>query len=419
MTGRLAIVALLGLAATAAAQAVPREIVVAPSAESPIAQALQLAHDGDRLVLRPGTYREPTLVVRQSVTIVGEPGAILDGEGTRALMEVLADDVTVRGLTLRATGSSHVEDRAAIRVRGARQCRIEDNTLEDTFFGVYLQGVTGCTVRGNTLRGAARLGALGGNGIHAWQSDSLTITGNTVTGHRDGIYFEFVRWGAVSGNTSHANSRYALHFMFSDDCRYEDNVFIENGSGIAVMYTRRVTMLRNRFVRNWGPAAYGLLLKDITDSEIVDNEFTGNTVALYMEGANRLRIAGNAFRNNGWAIKLLANSQQNVVTQNRFSGNAFDVGTNSRQNFSTFTENEWDRYRGYDLDRDGFGDVPFAPVRLFALVVEQSPAAMVLLRSPVVDLLDFAERVMPMLTPATLVDERPRLTARADRGGGE
>lgn len=419
MTARVAVFALASLASTATAQAAHRELVVMPGPGAPVAQALALAHDGDRIVLRPGTYREPMVVVRQSVTITGEPGAVLDGEGARALIEVVADDVTIRGLTLRATGSSHVEDRAAIRVRGARQCRIEDNTLEDTFFGVYLQGVTGCVVRGNTLRGAAALGALGGNGIHAWQSDSLTITGNTVSGHRDGIYFEFVRWGAVAGNTSHANSRYALHFMFSDDCRYEDNAFIENGSGIAVMYTRRVTMRRNRFERNWGPAAYGLLLKDITDSEILDNEFTGNTVALYLEGANRLRVAGNAFRNNGWAIKLLANSQQNVVTQNRFSGNAFDVGTNSRQNFSTFTENEWDRYRGYDLDKDGFGDVPFAPVRLFALVVEQSPAAMVLLRSPVVDLLDFAERVMPMLTPATLVDERPLMSARANRGGGK
>jgi nitrous oxidase accessory protein len=201
--------------------------------------------------------------------------------------------------------------------------------------------------------------------------------------------------------------------MFSDDCRYEENLFRENESGIAVMYTRREHMERNRFERNWGGAAYGLLLKDISDSEIIDNLFSENTVALYLEGANRIRVEGNAFQSNGWAMKVLANSQENVITHNSFTGNSFDVGTNSRQNFSTFVENFWDRYRGYDLDRDGFGDVPFAPVRLFALVVEQTPAAMILLRSPIVDLLDFAERVMPMLTPATLVDERPLMERRA------
>jgi nitrous oxidase accessory protein len=195
--------------------------------------------------------------------------------------------------------------------------------------------------------------------------------------------------------------------MFSDDCRYEDNVFRANASGIAVMYTRRVHLARNRFENNWGPAAYGLLLKDITDSEIRDNVFDGNTVGMYLEGANRLHVEGNTFRGNGWALRILANSQDNLITRNVFTGNTFDVGTNSRQNYSRLVENSWDRYRGYDLDRDGFGDVPFAPVRLFALVVEQTPAALILLRSAVVDLLDMAERVMPMLTPATLVDERP------------
>src|SRR6185436_12079156 len=88
-------------------------------------------------------------------------------------------------------------------------------------------------------------------------------------------------------------------------------------------------------------------------------------------------------------------------------GNTFSVGTNSRQSYSTFEQNYWDRYRGYDLDRDGLGDVPFAPVRLFALIVEQSPASLVLLRSPLVDVLDLVERVLPVLTPAELIDRHP------------
>ena len=173
--------------------------------------------------------------------------------------------------------------------------------------------------------------------------------------------------------------------------------------------------LRNTFAHNWGGAAYGLLLKEISDSQIQDNAFIENTVGLYLEGANRNQVNDNRFESNGWALRLLANSEENHLTGNSFSGNSFDVGTNSRQNFSTFSGNIWDRYRGYDLDRDGFGDVPFAPVRLFSLVVEQTPAALILIRSFIVDLLDFAERVMPMLTPQTLVDEKPRMNV-ARRG---
>jgi nitrous oxidase accessory protein len=181
------------------------------------------------------------------------------------------------------------------------------------------------------------------------------------------------------------------------------------------MYSKRVVMRANRFERNWGSAAYGLLLKDIDDGEVLGNRFVGNSIGLYLEGSNRNRVVGNELSRNGWALKLMANAQENRFEENRFVANAFDVATNSRQNFSTFDGNYWDRYRGYDLDRDGRGDVPFAPVRLFTLVVEQAPVSLVLLHSVLVDVLDLAERVFPALTPATLVDARPLMRPGAAR----
>jgi nitrous oxidase accessory protein len=48
-------------------------------------------------------------------------------------------------------------------------------------------------------------------------------------------------------------------------------------------------------------------------------------------------------------------------------------------------------------------------VRLFSLVVANHEAAMVLLRSFFVGLLDTAERVLPALTPATLEDRTPAM----------
>ena len=175
------------------------------------------------------------------------------------------------------------------------------------------------------------------------------------------------------------------------------------------MYSRGVRMLDNRFERNWGSAAYGLLLKEISDGLVRGNRFVHNTVALYLDDANRNLVAGNSFEANGWAVRILANASDNVFEDNSFAGNSFDVATNSRSSSSVFRENWWDHYRGYDLDRDGFGDVPFRPVRLFALVVEQSSPALILLRSSFVDLLDGAERLLPILTPEALVDRRPRM----------
>ena len=147
-----------------------------------------------------------------------------------------------------------------------------------------------------------------------------------------------------------------------------------------------------------------------TDSEILNNRFRRNSVAIHAEGVNRVTVQGNDFVENGWAVKIMANSEGSTVTENNFIGNSFDVATNSRRTYSEFHGNYWDRYRGYDRNADGIGDVPFHPVRLFSLVVSQNEPVIVLQRSPLIMLLDIAEQVVPLLTPKNLVDSRPFLS---------
>ncbi|MFN8571021.1 MAG: nitrous oxide reductase family maturation protein NosD [Gemmatimonadaceae bacterium] len=372
-----------------------------------VRDAVAAAQPGTTITVAPGTYHEGALRIDKRLTLVGEDAAIFDGDGAHTVVEVVADSVTIRNIVVRNTGLSQTEDRAGIRVSGARNCHIEHVRSEGNLFGIYLASTKDCVVRDNTVVGTGVSQTLQGNGIQVWQSERPEIAGNVVEQHRDGIYFEFVTRAVVHDNTSRHNQRYGMHFMFSDDCRYERNTYRENGSGVAVMYSHRVHMLGNQFEHNWGSAAYGLLLKDISDSEVRENTFRSNSIGLYLEDSNRNAVSGNLFSENGWALKLLASAQDNRLTRNTFLGNTFDVGTNSRQAFSTFDENYWDRYRGYDLNHDGHGDVAHAPVRLFALIVEQSPPAMILLRSILVDALDLVERVMPVLTPEGLVDQRP------------
>ncbi|HEY3285676.1 MAG TPA: nitrous oxide reductase family maturation protein NosD [Gemmatimonadaceae bacterium] len=373
-----------------------------------ITAALAAAQPGDRVLVRAGTYREPTLVVRTPRLLVeGQGWPVLDGQGAREVLVIAADDVTVRGLVAMNTGISNLEDRAGIRARNVRNCVIEGNRLRKNLWGIYLQRSVDCIVRDNDLEAEGTRQTESGNGIHLWYSPGARVERNTVRGHRDGIYFEFSAHGITRDNVSEHSQRYGLHFMFSDSCAYERNTFRDNMSGVAVMYSRGVRIADNRFERSWGSAAYGLLLKDIMGGEISGNTFDRNSTGLFVEGSSRLMVKGNVFTQNGWAAKVLADADENTFTANRFSGNAFDVTTNSRSANSTFDGNWWDEYAGYDLDRDGVGDTAFHPVRLFALVVEQHPAALLLLRSPLVSILDAAERVLPVLTPEALVDRRP------------
>ena len=375
-----------------------------------ISEAVAAAAPGARILVRAGTYREPErIVIRSPLTLEGEPGAVLDGAEARQILEVRADSVTVRGLTFRNVPTSFIEDLSAIKVENARFCVIEDNTLESTFFGIYLANVGNCRVAGNELIADQGKESASGNGIHLWYSKDVDVLDNYVRGHRDGIYFEFVEDSRVSDNVAEQNLRYGLHFMFSDNCVYRANRFAENGVGVAVMYTDGVVMEENEFLHNWGNAAFGLLLKDITDSVLRGNRFLGNSTGLYAEGADRLQVIGNDFAENGWAVKIMANTEDASFTRNNFVANSFDLATNSRITYSEFDGNFWDEYKGHDLDRDGVGDVAFRPVRLFTILVEKNEPTLVLLRSFLSTLLDLAEAVLPVLTPEELLDERPAM----------
>jgi nitrous oxidase accessory protein len=387
-----------------------QEIVVGPGqAVTRIADAIAMAGPGERIRILPGTYREAPIRVDRSVTLVGEGWPVLDGGGNSTVLEITADDVEVRGLRILGAGASHVRENAAIHLGQVRGCLVEDNRLDDNFFGVYLARTRDCRIAGNVIRASGTRESTSGNGIHLWNASDIRVEGNRISGHRDGIYLEFANGTAIRDNQSEDNLRYGLHFMFSNDTEYTGNVFRRNSAGVAVMYTKRATMRGNRFEDSWGAASYGLLLKEITDSEITGNVFRRNTVGIYAEGSSGMAIHGNDFVRNGWALRLRSNTRENRFTDNNFVDNSFEVATDTRQNRNLFEGNYWSRYAGYDLGGDGFGDVPHRPVRLFSVVVERTPAAMVLLRTFFVDLLDLAERVLPALTPETLVDAKPRL----------
>jgi nitrous oxidase accessory protein len=388
-------------------------VVVSPDGPvRTVAEGVRRTPAGGRLLVRAGTYREPTVVVPRPMTIVGEGWPTLDGEGARELLRIEADDVTVRGLRFTRVGTSMTQDRAAVRVLLRRGCTIAGNRFDDTFFGVYLEKAEDCRITDNVFTGTAtiEMESTSGNAIHLWSARDVLIARNRMSGHRDGIYFEFVRQAHVEDNVSEGNARYGLHFMYSDSCTYARNTFRHNGSGVAVMYTHAVTMTDNHFVDNRGGAAYGLLLKEIGDATLTGNEFARNTVGLMADGATRLVAERNSFADNGWGVRLMANVQDGRFAANDFAGNTFDVATNGGAgDAATFDGNWFDDYRGYDLDRDGRGDVPHRPVRLFSLLVARYEAALVLQRSFFVGLLDGAERAIPSLTPRLLADPRPAM----------
>lgn len=377
---------------------------------SSIAEGIARSAPGNILRVHPGTYNEWGLEITHPLTLEATgDGVIIDGNGNGFILTIRAPEVTVRGFAIRNTGRSHVRDYAAILLEDAEDFVIEHNTLSAVFFGIYLARTTDGIVRHNLIEGTERREAISGNGIHMWSVVSPRIHDNVVLGMRDGIYLEFVKDADIRGNIASYNNRYGLHYMFSNGGSYYHNTFRANGAGVAVMYSDHVDMSHNVFIHNWGPAAYGLLLKDIRHSVVEHNRFERNTIAIYVEGVSHTHIRHNHVYRNGWAINMKSNSMRNTIGGNNFISNSQDVRTDSPRNPNTFTGNYWSHYEGYDLDRDGTGDVPYRPVSLFSVIVERQPEALILMRSMFVRLLDMAERMMPVMTPRTLTDESPQM----------
>lgn len=375
---------------------------------STVQSGIQAARTGDIVFIRKGWYPVSLLKINKGISLKGEGFPILDGQLKEDVIVITASGVSIEGLDIRNSPSGSLKEYAGIRCSDCRNVTVKNCRLDGNFFAIYLANVEGGLIEHNVIKGKNNETA-SGNGIHSWKSKNLHIGNNTVTGHRDGIYLEFTKFSLINGNYCEGNYRYGLHFMFSDNDSYIGNHFRNNGAGVAVMYTRYVEMQYNLFEYNRGSSSFGLLLKDISRSVIRNNRFEQNSTGIYLEGSSDVRILQNDFISNGWGIRIMADCVQDTFQLNNLIGNTFDMATNGTLNKNYFAQNYWDKYSGYDLDKNGTGDIPYHPVSLFSQINEQVPFSIMLYRSFLVGLLDQAERAIPTLNGIEIVDETPEM----------
>lgn len=389
----------------------PNTVVVCNDCETKtISKAIADSKANDTIVVNKGNYTESKLLINKPLTIIGRGKPIIHSKNGENIFMLTGDSIKISGLELIGVKRSFTEDRAAIKIDGGDNIVLEDNILTNTFFGIYIAKSVGTHIIGNTLVSSAKKEMNSANAIHAWSSKKLIVKDNYVSGHRDGLYFEFCDNSVIKNNYSYRNLRYGLHFMFSDNNLYKNNIFEENGAGVAVMYSHKIEMLTNQFKNNWGPTSYGLLLKEIKDSKIHYNKFDGNTKGIYGESVIRVNITHNDFSQNGWAMQMMGSSEQDTISYNNFLNNTFNVSTNQNaRNYNIYSNNYWSDYSGYDLDKDGIGDVPHRPVKFFSQVLGYTPEAIILLRSFFIELLNFIENIIPVLTPENLQDMQPQI----------
>jgi nitrous oxidase accessory protein len=379
----------------------------------PFQPLVEAAAPGSVLRPPPGVYAGP-VVIDKPLVIEGDGKVTIDAGDKGTVVSLNASDSILRGLRLTGSGASHDTDDACLDVRGNRN-RIEDLTLDNCLFGIDFKQVDHSIVRGNRIRSKELDLGVRGDGLRLWYSNDNLIEANEVLDSRD-----MVAWYSHR-NVFRANigrrSRYSLHFMFANDNQVEGNDFQNNAVGIYFMYTKGGAARGNRISRATGATGMGIGFKEASDTLIENNEiiYCGLGVSSDLspfEPESAIELRGNRFAYNGVAIKFNSETGNNHMRDNIFEGNLTDVSyggrtENPEKNF--WSGNHWDSYQGFDRDGDGFGDQPHENYAWADQIWMEFPMAAFFRASPILELLDFLERLAPFSTPDLILrDDRPR-----------
>ncbi len=374
-------------------------------------EALSRAKPGDTLHLSAGVHHGDLTIAVPRVTIEGEPGAELEGSGAGDAVLVKAADVTIRGLTIRGSGLSLIDKNSGIFVdKGGDRVRIENDKLEDNLIGIYLDGPHDAVVRDNRIFGLRRLRVSErGPAVSLWNTPGSVIENNDIRFGRDGVFSVTSNHNVVRGNTFH-DLRYAVHFMYTNHSEVLDNVSVGNLAGYAMMYSDHLTLRDNVSDADHDN---GLLFNYANDSRIEGNAVRGSEKCVFIYNANKNRFVGNWFEGCQIGVHFTAGSEGNEITENAFVNNRHQVkyvGTrfldwsvNGRGNY--YSDNP-----AFDLKGTGIADTAYRPNDLMDQVIWRAPAAKILLNSPAVQVVRWAQARFPAIHPGGVIDSAPLMT---------
>ena len=377
-----------------------------PAEASPLQARIDAAAPGSTLVIEPGEYRGD-LYLDRTVRLLGRNRPRLVGSGKGSVVRVRAPGVSVEGFDIDGLAGGDISaDSSGVHVAApgavVRGCRIAN-----ALYGVYVREAPGAVVEGNVIRGIpGREAGEKGSGIHVWNTEGFTFSGNDIAEARDGIYIQNASRGIIRGNAAR-DLRYGLHYMSSDDNLFEDNLFERSAAGAVLMFSKRIQFRRNRFLHNRGFASVGLLFKDLDDSVAEDNLIADNARGIFLEGSRRNVFRRNVVAESDVAVVLYGSSAENRFEGNAFLGNLTPLTLFARRTDSLFDGNYWSGNDAPDLDGDGRSDLPYVLTSLFDHFRGNLTAADLLAQSLAAAALAAAERAFPVLDPVQVQDRAP------------
>ncbi|BAU26813.1 nitrous oxidase accessory protein [Aneurinibacillus soli] len=364
----------------------PVHVQAAPSLSSMLASA----KPGDTLTLPAGTYEGPVRITK-SITLLAEPGAVLEGNHEGSVLLIEADNVTVQGLTIRGTGESVADFDAAIKVSG-NHAILRNNTIQTDAFGIHFDRSTGSKAESNIIKGRNDIPLpQRGNGIQLTGKGKHVLENNHLYDMQDGVYFDGT-YDNIVRNNSVTNSRYGYHVMFSDRNTLEHNQATNSTIGAMVMDGENTRITGNIFSGQRNSEGYALFLYDARGATVTNNQLTRNSIGLALDMTDGVTISNNRIAENAIGVKRVGNVLDTHLTRNIFTGNVRPIGGKANWNADVWSLNKignyWDDYSGFDLNGDNIGDSPYRMADGMLKTMDQNPLLAIFYASPLQQLLE-------------------------------
>jgi nitrous oxidase accessory protein len=386
------------------------------AAELPPLQPLVDAAEADSvLVPPPGIYAGP-VILNKKLTIDGKGKVTIDAGGKGSVVYLNTDGATIRNLHLTNSGNSHNDIDAGIQVRGNFNV-IKDNIIDDCLFGIDLQQSEFNVVRRNHISSKDVELGMRGDAVRLWYSFNNQITDNTIRNSRDMVVW-YSKDNVIARNDARGG-RYSLHFMYSQHNVIESNHYTHNSVGIFLMYSDGVELRNNYIAHAIGPTGVGMGMKESSDIIMEGNQLLYNATGISLDVSpyqpdSSNHIQNNLIAYNNIGIRFLNDWTGNIFKENRFKSNItpISVGDGATANRNEWEGNYWDDYEGFDRDHDGIGDTPHELFFYADRIWMDYPSAQFFKGSPILEVIDFLERLAPFTQPTMVLrDARPLLAA--------
>ena len=381
----------------------------------PFQDLVDKAPAGSVLRPPPGIYAGP-VVIDKPLSIEGDGKVTIDSGDKGTVMILNASNSTLRGLHLTGSGDSHDTDDSCLDVRGNDNI-IENIKADNCLFGLDFKQSNRNLIRNNEIRSKPVELGVRGDGLRLWYSNDNVVEKNRIIDSRD-----MVAWYShrnVFRDNLGQRSRYSIHFMFANDNVVERNQFYDNAVGVYFMYTEGGVVRHNVISHATGATGMGIGFKEASGTLIENNEIIycgigiGSDLSPFQPDST-IEVRGNRFAYNGIGILFNSETGGNNMVDNIFEGNLTQVtyggrsdNNNSGKNF--WRGNFWDDYQGFDRNADGYGDQKHELYSYADQIWVDMPVARFFRSSPVMELLDFLERLAPFSPPDLILrDEQPR-----------